>query len=421
MDGEKFKRPTREPLEISGSSFHKLLFTGNFSCMHRLIYLFILLLFTSCSKEQKAPGSRTVQVTDYVADPVTIPAVFSFAGRTESSHLVEIRARVEGYLEKIAFQEGSMVQEGQLLFLLDSKPFQAALDSATAELNQQKAILWRAEQDAERLKPLYEQKAASKKDLDAATSTVLATQAAVESAAAKVDEAKLNLGYTKITAPSKGLSSQSSFRVGALITPGSQGLLTTISSIDPVWVMFSVSENELLKTRKEVERGCLVMPKNMDFDVQLELGQGEVYDHLGKVDFANPSFDTTTGMQSVRAVIPNPKGDLKPGQFVRVNILGAKRQGAMLVPKKSVLQGTSGFYVYAINGDNKVEVRNIDVGDWYEEFWIVKSGLDQGTKIVVDGTNKIEQGATVQSTATIPPPSSATPFSGPACNAGPAR
>lgn len=389
--------------------------------MHRLIYLFMLLLLISCSKEQKTPGARTVQVTDYVVDPVTIPAVFTFVGRTESSHLVEIRARVEGYLEKIAFQEGSMVQEGQLLFLLDSKPFQAVLDSATAELNQQKALLWRAEQDAERLKPLYEQKAASKKDLDAATSTVLATQAAVESAAAKVDEAKLNLGYTKITAPSKGLSSQSSFRVGALITPGVQGLLTTISSIDPVWVMFSVSENELLKTRREIERGCLVMPKDMDFDVQLELGQGEAYEHLGKVDFANPSFDTTTGMQSVRAVIPNPKGDLKPGQFVRVNILGAKRQGAMLVPKKSVLQGTSGFYVYAINGENKAEVRNIDVGDWYEEFWIVKSGLDQGTKIVVDGTNKIEQGVTVKSTATIPPPSSATPYAGPACNAGPTR
>lgn len=389
--------------------------------MHRLCYLFLLLILLCCSKEQKPTGMKTVQVTDYVANPVTIPAVFSFVGRTESSHLVEIRARVEGYLEKIAFQEGSMVKEGDLLFLLDAKPFQAVLDSATAELNQQKAILWRAQQDAERLKPLYEQKAASKKDLDAATSTVLATQAAVESAAAKVDEAKLNLGYTKITAPSSGLSSQSSFRVGALITPGAQGLLTTISGIDPVWVMFSVSENELLKTRNEVAKGCLIMPKDMDFDVQLELGQGEPYAHLGKVDFANPSFDTTTGMQSVRAVIPNPKGDLKPGQFVRVNILGAKRQGAMLVPKKSVLQGTNGFYVYVINNENKVEVRNIDAGDWYEEFWIIKSGIEPGAKVVVDGTNKIEQGVTVKSTETIPYPSSAVPYNGPACNAGPSR
>lgn len=389
--------------------------------MQRLIFLFLLVFFASCSKEQKPFGERSVEVTDYVADPVTIPAVFSFVGRTESSHLVEIRARVEGYLEMIAFQEGSMVKEGDLLFLLDSKPFQASLDSATAELNQQKAILWRAQQDAERLKPLYEQKAASKKDLDAATSTVLATQAAVESAAAKVDEAKLNLGYTKITAPSSGLSSQSSFRVGALITPGTQGLLTTISGIDPVWVMFSVSENELLKTRKEVEKGCLIMPKEMDFDVQLELGQGEAYDHLGKVDFANPSFDTTTGMQSVRAVIPNPKGDLKPGQFVRVNILGAKRQGAIIIPKKSVLQGTSGFYVYIINSDSKVEVRNIELGDWYEEFWIVRSGLEQGAKVVVDGTNKIEQGASVKITETIPAPTSAEPFAGPACNTGSAR
>lgn len=389
--------------------------------MQRLIFLFLLVFFASCSKEQKPFGERSIEVTDYVADPVTIPAVFSFVGRTESSHLVEIRARVEGYLEKIAFQEGSMVKEGDLLFLLDSKPFQASLDSATAELNQQKAILWRAQQDAERLKPLYEQKAASKKDLDAATSTVLATQAAVESAAAKVDEAKLNLGYTKITAPSSGLSSQSSFRVGALITPGTQGLLTTISGIDPVWVMFSVSENELLKTRKEVEKGCLIMPKEMDFDVQLELGQGEAYDHLGKVDFANPSFDTTTGMQSVRAVIPNPKGDLKPGQFVRVNILGAKRQGAIIIPKKSVLQGTSGFYVYIINGESKVEVRNIELGDWYEEFWIVRSGLEQGAKVVVDGTNKIEQGASVKITKTFPAPTSAEPFAGPACNTGSTR
>ncbi len=383
--------------------------------MKRILYSLLLLAITACGRDETPQGKREVAITAFKADPVTIPAIFSFAGRTESSHLVEIRARVEGYLEKIAFREGAMVNQGDLLFLLDPKPFEVALDSANAELNQQKAILWNAEQDAERLQPLYQQKAASKKDLDAAMAQVRATKAAVEAAVAKREEAKLNLSYTQIKAPNAGLTSQSNYRVGALITPGSLGLLTTISAIDPIWVIFSVSENELLKAKKELDSHCLVYPEKMDFDVAVDLGQGERYKHLGKVDFATPSFDPTTGMQTIRAVFPNPEGELKPGQFVRVNVIGAKRPGALIVPKQSVLQGNTGFYVYVVDANGLIEAKTIEIGSWYEQFWIIKGGLESGSNVVVDGVNKIEPGSKVKVVGTVALPEGAEPYAGPAC------
>lgn len=382
------------------------------------ILFFILLFLTAGCSSQDAPHARPpTQVTSYKLQTLTIPANFTFVGRTQSSHLVEIRARVQGYLEQIAFQEGAMVKEGELLFVLDPKSFQAALDSAVAELNEQKALLWKAEQDELRLKPLFEQKAASKKDLDAATSTVLATKAAVEAAQGKVADAELNLGYTKIIAPSNGLSSESNYRIGALITPGERALLTTVSGIDPIWVMFSISENEQLKSRKERELGCLIFPEKMDFDVAIEFGQGDQYNHTGKVDFANPSYDPTTGMRSIRAVFPNPEGELKPGQFVRIIVKGAKRPGVLLVPKVAVQQGNNGFYVYVVDKEGKAELRLVDLGEWYEEFWIVRDGMDVGDEVVVEGVNKIEPGAPLKVTKTIESPATATPYDGAPCKA----
>lgn len=377
--------------------------------------MILCIFLASCSREEAKHARPPTQVTSYVVQPLTIPADFTFVGRTQSSHLVEIRARVQGYLEEINYQEGAMVNEGQLLFILDPKPFQAALDSAKAELNEQKALQWRAEQDELRLKPLFEQKAASKKDLDAATSQVLATRAAVEAAQAKVTDAELNLGYTKITAPSKGLSGESNYRIGALITPGERALLTTISGINPIWVMFSVSENEQLKSQKERAQGCLIFPKEMDFDVAIEFGLGDRYNQLGKVDFANPSYDPTTGMRSIRAVFPNPEETLKPGQFVRIIVMGAKRPGVLLVPKVAVQQGNNGFYVYVINKDGNAELRILDLGDWFEEFWIVNDGLDKGDQVVVEGVNKIEPGSPLKVTKSIESPASSTPFDGAPC------
>jgi membrane fusion protein (multidrug efflux system) len=379
-------------------------------------FLIVLCIFLAgCSREEAKHARPPTQVTSYVVQPLTIPADFTFVGRTQSSHLVEIRARVQGYLEEIDYQEGAMVNEGQLLFVLDPKPFQAALDSANAELNEQKALLWRAEQDELRLKPLFEQKAASKKDLDTATSQVLATKAAVEAAQAKVTDAELNLGYTKITAPSKGLSSESNYRIGALITPGERALLTTISGINPIWVMFSVSENEQLKSQKEREQGCLIFPKDRDFDVAIEFGLGDRYNQLGKVDFANPSYDPTTGMRSIRAVFPNPEETLKPGQFVRIIVMGAKRPGVLLVPKVAVQQGNNGFYVYVINKEGNAELRIVDLGDWFEEFWIVNDGLDKEDQVVVEGVNKIEPGSPLKVLKSIESPASSTPFDGVPC------
>lgn len=350
---------------------------------------------TSCGSKPPEQEPPAIEVTAITLQPACVPAIWSLIGQLQSSNLIEIRARVEGYLETIAYREGGLVQQGDLLFNLDPKPFIAALDTAKGALAKEEALLWRAQQDVERLQPLYEQKAASKKDLDAALSGQHAEEAAVQSAKAQVQQAELNLGYTTITSPIVALAGPSNYRVGALITPGSTSLLTTIYGIDPLWIIFSVSDLDLLQLTGEVSKGLVVEPKNQQYEVEIVLGNGLTYPIKGRVDFANPSFDASTGTLSVRAIIPNPEGALRPGQFVRVRLLGAYRPGALLVPQKSILQGNKGFYVYVVEKNNTVSLRYVEEGPWYDQYWIIRDGLAAGEVVVVDGTNKITAGSRV--------------------------
>ena len=367
----------------------------------RLITILLLAVCVcSCKKKAAAPERPPVGVTTVKVEPQTIPAVFEFVGFVESSHPVEIRARVEGYLDTIGYTEGSLVNAGDLLFQLDPKPFIATLESAKGFLAQNKAQQWRAEQDVKRLKPLYEQKAASQRDLDNAVAAQLAAEAAVYSSQAQVDTAQINLGYTTIRSPIKGLASKSIYREGSLITPGPHGLLTTVSVIDPIWINFNVSENMLLKEHEAVSKSQLIMPPKEEYDVQAVLGDGTVFPYLGKVSFAAPTLEQSTGTMLVRAVMPNPKGDLKPGQFVRVRVMGAKHPNAIVVPQEAVLQSSKGMSVFIVR-DGKAYPQNIAVGDWYQNQWIVTQGLKPGDEVVVEGGNKLTPGASV---AILPAP-----------------
>lgn len=367
---------------------------------------------------QTPPAARpATAVTVVEIKPENTPATFEFTGKTASSRQVEINARVEGYLDKIAYTEGSLVKTGQLLFQLDPKPFQAALDNAKAVLAQQEALLTRARQTLARVKPLAKQNAVSQQDLDNATAGVLTSEAQVQAAKAQVETAQLNLGYTTIKSPLNGLSSSANFREGSLITPsGSSGLLTTIVQIDPMWVNFGVGENEVLKIRAQEAAGQLKGPGIGKAEVELILADGTAYPQKGRITFVDPVINAQTGTYNVRAVVPNPDNQLSPGQFVRVQIKGAVRPNAIMVPQIAVMQGPSGKFVFVVGPDNTAQPKPVQVGDWYGDQWIVNSGLQAGDRVVVDGAVRLQPGAPVQirpAAAPAPEPAkvpSATPL-----------
>ncbi len=312
----------------------------------------------------------------------------------QSSHEVEIRARVTGYLEEIAYIEGSYINKGNLLFQLDPRPFQATLAQAKAQVAREQAVLWEAQRAVARFKPLYEQKAASQRDLDNAMAQEMSAIAQVMSAQAQVADAEINLSYTTMRSPISGLIGEANYRVGSLISP-TQNLLTTIFVIDPIWVNFSISEQDVLKAQEERNKGRLLFPPDDNFEIELILANQSVFPEKGKVNFASPTYSQKTGTMMVRAVLHNPEKLLRPGQFVRVKILGALWPDAMVVPQRSVVQSKNGTFVFVINADNQAEMRPIDPGPWSQNDWIIFGGLKAGDKVIVDGVNKVLSGSTV--------------------------
>jgi membrane fusion protein, multidrug efflux system len=358
--------------------------------MRRLTIIALLLLGSclSCSKEKPAMEAQPLEVVTVTIEPKTIPAEFQYVGVMESSHMVEIRARVAGYLEEISFQEGSFVKQGDLLFKIDPKPFDASLAIAKGELARQEAILSNAITTRDRLEPLYKEKAASKRDLDNAVSQVTASEAAVYSAKASVTQAELNLSYTTVTSPVSGLISSSNLREGALIDTST--LMTTMSVVNPIWVNYSVSDRDLLKFRSDIEKKRLAYPSKLDFTVELTLADGSHYPLEGRVNFAEPTLDLATGTMLIRAVFENPNRVLLPGQFVRVTVKGATYPDAIVIPQKAVLQGQKGMFVYVVDKDNRAQIRMVEPGDWFDEDWIINSGLQKGDQVIIDGVNRIQ-------------------------------
>jgi membrane fusion protein, multidrug efflux system len=363
-------------------------------------------LVTGCGKEAPAPGRPPVDVTTITIAPRDTPVSFEFVGQTQSSREVEIRSRVDGFLDKRLYKEGDLVRENQPMFQMDRKPFEAALQSAKGQLAQQRAALDVAVADLKRVRPLAAQNALSQKDLDTAVGNEQTARAAVLAAEGQVTTAELNLGYTSIRSPLKGLSSSAKVQEGAYVS-SANSLLTSVSQMDPIWINFSISENELLRLREEAARGRLQMPKDNNYDVELILADGSSYPIRGKVTFTDPSFSKDTGTFQVRSVFPNPKGVLRPGQFVRVKVGGAVRPNAILVPQRAVQQGAKAHFVWVVDKDGKAEQRIVDVGSWNGDNWFVDQGLADGDQVVVDGAIRLSAGAAVK-----PTPLSATASAG---------
>lgn len=358
----------------------------------------LMVLLSACHSEKPQQAMPPTNVTDYVVELKSIPAVFDFVGFAQSTHPVDIRAKVEGYLQKISYIEGSQVHTGDIMFEIDPEQFQAKVQEAKGEVDRQEALLVNAILTVNRLTPLYEQKAASKKDLDNATANKLAIEAALATAKAQLDFAIINLGYTKIIAPIDGQASKAHFREGDLVNPASNSLLTTVSAMDPIWVYFPISDNDILGALKEATQKSMTLPKETEYTVEVIFSDGSIYPYRGKVDYSSPSYDQATGTLQVRAVFPNPESNLRPGQFVRVKVYGAERPDAIVVPLRALMQKKNGMFVYLIDKDNKVVAQDVSTGPWVGDYQVITNGLKQGDRVVVDGINKIRPGMTVNIT-----------------------
>ena len=352
------------------------------------------------TRDKEVPSlPPVVAVEEVAAENVEIYG--EYVGRIRAQQFVEIRARVEGYLESMLFEEGSYVHKGQTLFVIDPKQYRAKVDKARAQLNKDQALALKAQRDLERIKPLYQQNAASRLDLDNATATYETATASVSMSQADLTQAEMELGYTTVRSPISGYISERLVDIGTLVGPGGQSLLATIVKSDTVRVDFSMTELDYLRSKeRNMNIGHQDTTRSWQPYITVTLADNSQYPLKGLVDFAEPQVDPKTGTFSVRAEMPNPKHILLPGQTTRVKLLLDVREGAIVVPNKAVEIEKGGAYVYVVNSDNRVERRFIELGPELPNKFVVGRGLASGERIVVEGYHKLRPGMEVQA---VPP------------------
>lgn len=319
-----------------------------------------------------------------------------YAGRIRAQQFVEIRARVEGYLERMLFEEGTFIEKGQTLFIIDPKLYQAHANRARAQLNKAKAQALKAERDLNRIRPLFEQNAASQLDLDNAVAAYESATADVAVCEADLTQAELTLGYTSVRSPASGYISERNADIGALVGPGNQSLLATVVKSDTVRIDFSMTSLEYLRSKaRNINLGQRDSTRTWDPYITVTLPDGSAYPFKGLVDFADPQIDPKTGTFSVRAEMPNPDHILLPGQFTRVRLLMDVRENAVVVPSKSLIIENGGAYLYVVLPNNIVEKRFVETGPEVGNNTIVERGLAAGERIVVEGLHKLSHGMKV--------------------------
>jgi membrane fusion protein (multidrug efflux system) len=326
-----------------------------------------------------------------------------------------VRSRVAGILMKRLYREGQEVKEGDPLFQVDPEPFKAALDQAKGALRQQEAAVARTKNDLERIEPLFRENAVSRKDFDDARSAFESATAAADSAGAKVKEAELNLGYTLVRAPIAGIASKEARSEGSLVaTSGDASLLTTIAQLDPLYVNFSYSESEKLAYEDAIKDGRMKEPSTKRVEARAKLADGRDFAGVGHVDFADSRVDPKTGTIRARAEFPNPKGEILPGQFVRVAIDVGTFTNALAVPERAITQQQATRLVLVVNDRNVVEPRPVTLGLRLEGEVLLYSGVKPGERVIVDGLFKARPGSEVKPVAL---PQGAVPGRAPAAPA----
>jgi membrane fusion protein (multidrug efflux system) len=345
-----------------------------------------------CSKKD-GPAGAAPEV--YVADVVQrdVPVYMELVGQTKGSQDVEIRARVEGYLDRVAFTEGAYVRRGELLYQIDPKPLEAALANARANLATAEARLAKANTDVNRLTPLAKQQAVSQQELDNALSAQDAARAQVDANKAAVDKATLDLGYTRVTAPLDGLVGTTQVKAGNLVGRGESTLLTTVSQTNPILFRAGISEAEYLRLAKQATATGQRAVK--EGSIELLLADGTTHAQRGSVDAIERAVDPTTGTLAVQFRFPNPDRVVRPGQYGRARFVIETKAGALLVPQRAVAELQNLYSLAVVGEGNKVAFRNVKVGPRVDGLWVIEEGLKPGEKVVVEGLQRLRDGVVV--------------------------
>lgn len=349
------------------------------------------------------PRPAAVVLPVVAVEPVTTEDVNiygDYVGRIRAQQFVEIRARVEGYLEKMLFAEGTYIRKGQTLFVIDPRVYRARVDKAKAQLNKARAQALKAKRDLDRIRSLFEQSAASQLELDNATAAYESAVADVAVGEADLTQAQMTLGYTSVQSPISGYISERNADIGTLVGPSGKSLLATVVKSDTVRVDFSMTALDYLRSKaRNVNLGHRDSTRKWDPYITVTLADGSEYPYRGLVDFADPQVDPQTGTFSVRAEMANPDHILLPGQFTKVRLLLDVREDAVVVPSKAIEIEKGGAYIYVVRPDSIVEKRFVETGSEWGNNIVVERGLVRGEDIVVEGYHKLQHGMKVEPVA----------------------
>ena len=364
-----------------------------------------LLLPAGC-RRAAGPAGGPPEVVVVAAVERDVPVLQEQVGQTTGFEDVQVRARVEGYLERVAFREGDHVSRGDLLYTIDPKPYEAVVSQRKANVADARAGLEKAEREVARLAPLAEEQAVSRRDYDDAVSSRDAARAQLDAAKAQLDSAELNLGYTRVTAPISGIADLTRVKEGNLVGRGEPTLLTTISAVDPILVTTNVSEADYLAIAKHYVE-TKGHPEHSG--VEMLLANGAVYPTRGRLDAVQRAVDRTSGTLAVRLLFPNPTKLLRPGQYVRVRFAVGRLAKAVCVPKAAVTEFQGVFQVVVVGPDRKADVRAVRLGPASGDLVVVAEGLKAGESVVVEGLQKVKAGSEVVPKAPAPAPPGSAP------------
>ncbi len=370
----------------------------------------LALAVTGCKRAAHAPkmGPPDVIVAEVIQKDVPIYA--DWIGTLDGMVNAQIHAQVSGYLMAQCYKEGDLVNKGDLLFQIDPRPFQAALDKAKGQMAEAQANLDMTAIDVKRYTPLAKNNAISQQELDNAIQSNKGAQAALESARAAVHQAELDLEFTKVTSPIEGIAGIAEAQVGDLVGPGSSEL-TAISTVNPIKVYFPISEQEYMlamESRLAQGRGDMVKGQATN-NLELILANGKTYAHKGAIVTADRQVNVKTGTIRIAGIFPNPHWILRPGQYAHVRMAIKMLSGAILVPQRAVTETQGNYHVAVVDKNNKVSIRTVQTGDRSGALWVITNGLNPGDRVVVEGTQKARDGALVNPKLYTPPKSDPVP------------
>ena len=366
------------------------------------------LLIAGCGRPDTPPPPpappAAVKVISSRAE--TVPVVDEYVGRIAAYRSVEIRARVEGILERRHFVEGSEVKNGQLLYTIDPTPFKIALADAQADQARSQANLASARSREARLAPLVKENAISQQDYDDAVTAVKQTEALLAVSAANIDRAQTNLGYTRVLATEHGKIGAALVPEGRLVGKGEATHLTTIDRLDQVYVNFTMADRDALILKRELQRGTVKTGAGSS-QARIFLPDGSEFERTGRLDFTDSQVNPGTGTLTLRVVMPNPRQQLLPGMYVRVVYTSGSRPDTLLIPQVAVTKTPTGHIAWVVDADNKAQRRDLVVGAWHGSDWIIDRGLGAGETVVVEGIQRLRQGAPVTPSPWTPPAAAA--------------